>query len=199
MAELNDDGLLDLAVLDHESGNVIILRQQPAPCATYITSASHGLMPKASLDDVPLLDPLTDPSYSGLARFNQLLAREVVGINAERRPANGFRDNAAAGKALCPIRFIDVRGHWEKLSGEGTLLAYGGRAGWLASMYVPAPMCWAPLPALPAVTPVDYWASAIFLLLPNPLISILHALRISPCRAIRAHGCGSSSAGSAMA
>ena len=40
----NDDNLWDIGLIDSVSRNLIVLRQQPPPCATFISSASHGLI-----------------------------------------------------------------------------------------------------------------------------------------------------------
>jgi hypothetical protein len=154
LGQFNDDALLDIGVLDGDSGNVVILRQTPAPCATFITSASHGLV----------LFDYNAPSQEYLQRFSSDIHQQVKAVNAQRRPANAFRDVLTSQPALCPVRHIEVRGHWEK--DALAELSYVGRAGWLGSMWVPAPSCQPVLP-LPAFTPVDYWASAVFLLIPN--------------------------------
>jgi hypothetical protein len=156
VGQFNDDSLLDIAVLDRTTGNLIIVRQQPPPCISFITSASHGL--------------LGSPSYTPTARFNRLLAEEMVRANAVRRPASGFRDNAtAANIAQCPARFLDVRGHWEQLSGRDTGWLVASRAGWLGGALVPTPALI--IPAIPPVLPLPvfepfaYWASAGWLLI----------------------------------
>ncbi len=157
VGQFNDDDLLDVAVLDAGTGNVIIVRQQPPPCMTFITAPVHGML------------ALIDGSYEPISLFNRRMVPEVEAANAIRRPANSFRDLQGTDNAsLCPVRFIDVRGHWEHLSGVGREMIVVGRASWIASdwiVWVPAPMVLgAPNPlSSPAMVPPLYWASAVWM------------------------------------
>ncbi len=157
VGNFNDDDLLDVAVLDAKTGNVIIVRQQPAPCMSFITSPSQGMIIFPS------------GSYEPIAAFNRRLATEVTIANAARRPASGFRDLGGPA-ALCPVRFIDVRGHWEKLSGEGDILVGISRGAWVSSdwfIWVPKPLGPLGIPnplTSPGIVPAWYWASALLYL-----------------------------------
>lgn len=158
VGQFNDDGLLDIAVLDQATGNIIIVRQQPAPCLAFIAAESHGWIG-------------TDRSYVEIARYNRQLAREVETANAQRRPASGFRDNQTSTNAtLCPARFVDVRANWETFSDRGRLQTGIGRGAWLTSQYI----IWTPIAYMPlispgpALTPELYWASAVFLFVVPP-------------------------------
>lgn len=160
VGQFNSDPRLDVAVLDGVTGDVMVLRQQPAPCATFITAATHGLA-------MPFMDPEGQgnlPSEEYLALLSRELSVRVEQVNALRRPASVFRDLVGPQSEECPIRHVEVRGHWER--DAEAVLGYLGRGGWITSMAAPAPSCW-PFFGLPAATPFDYWASAIFLLVPN--------------------------------
>jgi hypothetical protein len=153
VGQFNDDDLLDIAVLDRDTGNIILVRQQPQPCLAFIVSPSHGLLS-------------TERSYIEIARYNRQLAREIVKANGERRPNTGFRDTqTTTNAAQCPARFVDVRGNWETFSAQATDLAVAGRGLWLTSEYlVFVPISYMPtiLPT-PALDPIQYWGSAIYL------------------------------------
>ncbi len=42
--QFNGDSQWDVALVDEISGKLIIIRQQPPPCATYIAAAAHGMI-----------------------------------------------------------------------------------------------------------------------------------------------------------
>jgi len=155
VARMNGDDLLDIALLDRSNGSVIVLRQQPQPCVTFITAITHGHQGFHSMSGNTF--PVT---YND--RYNRLLASKVARVNLDRR------QSAASNPELCPIAHIGVNGHWEKLTEPGALSHMLGRIAWSAGALLPAPVCMVPvIPPLPAPEPPSYWLSLVWLTMPH--------------------------------
>ncbi len=176
IARFNSDDLPDVALLDQASNGLIVLRQQPQPCITFITAITHGhqgtksIMAEAQRLSLGVLGDGTVEPVPYNNEYNAMLSDRVDGINQARRTPDP--DANPPRPELCPTAHIAVNGHWEQATSNGALGHVVGRAGWILSSLVPSPTCFLPLPALPHPEPIGYWLSAFWLLVPPPPVNI---------------------------
>ncbi len=161
VGKYNADKLPDVILSDSQNNGLILLKQQPLPCLTFITSITHGHQGTNSILGIAGDNPVI---YND--SYNAMLSDRVEDINAARRtPAEGEPE-------LCPVAHIGVNGHWEEQTEEGALRHVIGRAGWLIGAALPSPACFRQI--LPPITPhshlhpVLFWLSSIWLLVPTP-------------------------------
>ena len=167
----NADSLPDVALLDRANNAVIVLRQQPRPCVTFITPITHGHRGLGSItaaigQSIPsAANSSAVPRAVWMDDFNQHLTRQVNEINVQRRQADP--DSNPPTPELCPIAHMAVNGHWEQATSLGAMHHVLERALWVASAVLPTPGCFKPLVlSKPNPTPLTYWASKIWLMVP---------------------------------
>lgn len=171
IVQANSDELPDVALVDRPNDALILLRQQPPPCVTFITAITHGHQGTNSMRAAPSnISPLDSgfdfvPPVDYNDEYNEMLTARVDGINTARRTP----EPGANAPELCPVAHIAINGHWEQATAPGAFLQLVGRLGWMASMLVPSPTC-QPLPGFSKLEPVTYWLSAFWLLVPQPPI-----------------------------
>jgi hypothetical protein len=171
IGRFNDDALPDVALLDSGNNALILMRQQPAPCVTFITAITHGHQGTSSIlagpaNVIPIQSGLeTVPPVTYNDAYNADLTNRVAQINAARRTP--FADNDLP--ELCPVAHVAVNGHWEQATVPGAFLHMVGRAGWLLGSAAPSPTCKSPLLLPnPKPTPQSFWLSGFWLLVPQP-------------------------------
>ena len=159
----NADNLADVILSDSENDGLILLKQQPQPCLTFITSITHGHQGEKSIQGTAGLNRNRVAYNDG---YNGLLSDEVQNINAARRtPRTGQPE-------LCPVAHIAVNGHWEAQTVDGAWQHVAGRGGWLVGSLVPSPACFRALPIpinpRPHLKPIPFWLSSLWLVMPSP-------------------------------
>jgi hypothetical protein len=173
VGHFNGDDLPDLVLLDSANDALILLRQQPRPCVTFITAITHGHQGiKSVLAEASNLTPVpsgleTVPPVTYNDRFNADLTRRVAGINAARRTP----DAGADSPELCPVAHIAINSHWEQATSRGAFLQVLGRVGWLMGALAPSPTCHEPfVTPYPKHDPGSFWLSGFWLLVQQPPI-----------------------------
>lgn len=174
VGKFNDDALPDIALLDRASEGLIVLRQQPKPCITFITPITHGHRGQDAIQAEFASfggQSITVPPVAYNDLFNLELSEAVDVINIGRRARAGEPE-------ICPVAHIAVNGHWEQGTSHGAFLHVVGRALWgVSAVLVPTPACFGPPVAIfsPKIDllPFDYWLSTIWLLMPVPPPSII--------------------------
>ncbi len=140
----------DLIISDAAEGELIFVRAQPPPCATYVTFATHGNI--GIFSHLPGVDLEYQESIDRM--LTSLRVRSQI-INDERRP--GLPDVAES----CPIRHLEVRGHWEAATraGGAQTAVLGARASWILSQYGIGAVYLPTITWLVGPTPLSYWAT----------------------------------------
>lgn len=153
VSRFNSDSLPDVVLLDANSNNLILIRQQPRPCVTYITSIANGHQGWESITG-----NVTKTEYPDL--YNRRLSQEIDKVNVERRTSSTSRPE------LCSAAHIPINAHWEKETQPGAFRHIAGRLSWLASSMVEVPVCTLTRPSGNIFSPIDYWLSYRWALLP---------------------------------
>jgi hypothetical protein len=111
--QLDDGPEPEILTVDTANGELIALRVQPLPCATVVTGFVHGHQGQPA-QMTPFAEFTVDESVDVAAAGT---TEHIRRANEARRPGRPYDQNDSETVEHCPIRNLEIRGHWEVQTG----------------------------------------------------------------------------------
>ena len=164
---INADYYPDVVMTDRQQDELLILKSTPDPCVTFVTVPIHGHVGIESTTHA--ITGTSLPRQTFIDDFIEEVGNRVKRINEARRPGGIIVQSdseASPGQLpdLCPVRHIELRGHWEDATKAGAVGIVVSRLAWIAAMATPVPFPSTPTfgaISSPDFRVISFWAKTI--------------------------------------